>query len=132
MIEEDREIAEELHDTYTINRNGLITNLGKFEKEPLYVAFFYELLLEGDGEIIEDLKYGSVYTTFKLNDIDDDLAEAIYLPDDFEPTDYIVLWETADGFANHNILTERDYKKFINEIDKSNEKITEEEEEYYD
>ena len=35
---------------YTTNEHGIITSLGKFEGEMLYVPYFWDLVLNGCGE----------------------------------------------------------------------------------
>jgi len=44
---------EELEKIYTTNRYGIITDSGKFEGETLATPFYYDLMLDGEGEVIE-------------------------------------------------------------------------------
>jgi hypothetical protein len=37
---------------YTV-RNGIIQNFGKFEGEPLSTPYFYDMMLNGEGDVIE-------------------------------------------------------------------------------
>jgi len=37
-----------------LDKYNLIINLGKFEREPLWTVYFYDLMLNGDGELLED------------------------------------------------------------------------------
>ena len=42
----------ELQNEFTV-KNGLIQNPGKFENEPLSTPFYYDLMLNGEGEFID-------------------------------------------------------------------------------
>ena len=42
---------EELKKEFTV-KNGIIQNPGKFENEPLSTPFYYDLMLNGEGEFI--------------------------------------------------------------------------------
>jgi hypothetical protein len=37
------------HD-FSVDQYGLITDKGKFEREPLFMPYFYEKFLSGDGD----------------------------------------------------------------------------------
>lgn len=41
---------EEILKDYTVNAQGVITSPGKFEGEMLYAPYFYDMLLNGDGD----------------------------------------------------------------------------------
>lgn len=40
---------------FNVDSNGLISNPGKFEAEPISTAYFYDTMLNGEGECIEIL-----------------------------------------------------------------------------
>lgn len=42
----------ELESEFTV-KNGVIQNQGKFEGEPLSTPFYYDLMLNGEGEFID-------------------------------------------------------------------------------
>lgn len=63
---------QELTEEFTTNKNGIIQNPGKFEGETLATPFYYDIMLDGEGCIIEiepsdrlafdiDDKYNYVY-----------------------------------------------------------------------
>lgn len=63
MLQESLDFANE----FAVDDHNLIVNLGKFEREPLYVPFFYNLMLNGaQDETIYD-KYGNVYDSFVID-----------------------------------------------------------------
>lgn len=51
---------EEILKMYKVE-NGIIKSPGKFEGEMVYAPYFYDLIMEGDGEIQED---GSSFVDF--------------------------------------------------------------------
>lgn len=43
----------ELQKEFNIDKNGIITNAGKFEGETLATPFYYDIMLDGGGDCIE-------------------------------------------------------------------------------
>ena len=44
---------KELQAEYTTDKNGIIRNPGKFEGETLATPYFYDIMLNGEGHVIE-------------------------------------------------------------------------------
>lgn len=73
---------EELKKEYTLNQAGLITNPGKFEGESLATPFYYDIMLNGEGDVIEI--ESSDRLAFEIEDI----------------YNYVVVIESSDGFVS--------------------------------
>lgn len=87
-----RKEIESMYQTY----HGVITSPGKFENEPSYVPYFYDLYLNGmdDSSYIDD-DDGIYYSEFDVNN--DDLKEFPEL----EGAEKVIIWESEQGFINH-------------------------------
>jgi len=79
---------------YTV-KDGIIKNPGKFEGEPAYVPYFWDMVLDGQGS--ED-DQGNSYIEFD--------AEDVKTFPDLEGFDCIALRENNDGFVFHQLHTE--------------------------
>ena len=79
---------------YPCDDNGIIKGPGKFEREPLFVPFFYDLMLSGCGEDIED-EDGAARFEIEADD------KAVFP----ELAEYkaIVLSEDGNGFVYHRL-----------------------------
>lgn len=86
----EREFAGDL------TKRGIIRRPGKFEAEPLYVPYFYEVMTQGGSD--EDLTFEEgepIYSIFSVTD--EDRAAFPELGDAKE----IVLWEDDNGFVRY-------------------------------
>lgn len=67
---------------------------GKFESEPEYTKYFWDMALEGMGEDFED-KAGNLVTRFTVQA--EDIKQFPILKD----TEQIAVWEDEQGFVWH-------------------------------
>lgn len=79
---------QEIMDTYDINEQGVITNPGKFEGEMLYVPYFWDAYMNGNGDWEDD------FTVFTVEP--DDISEFPELMN----TTFIKLYEDDQGFVS--------------------------------
>lgn len=99
---------EEILKEFTVNERGVITSLGKFEGEMLYAPYFYDMLLNGDGDpmyddIPEDIsdedmdcwESDLLYTKLDVND--DDRTQ---FPELDPETVTVRVYETNSGFVH--------------------------------
>ena len=89
---------DELEKLYS-TKNGIIFSPGKFEGEPIYVPYFWEILLNGcysdDDEYDEnDILISSIIS---IDEID-----KRFFPE-LEGYSKIVLWESDQGFVYHRL-----------------------------
>ena len=83
---------------------------GKFESEPMETLYFYNEMLDGGGEIIEDPMTEQIYTVFEITD-----DERKFF--DFkENIRYFAISESDQGFAYGSALTEGDYTEITNDF----------------
>jgi hypothetical protein len=87
----EREIASRIRKEYKVDSNGNITNPGKFEGEKIYVPYFWELNLNGEGEYSE--KTENSFCVQVDSEIDFELFPEI----DRKKVE-IVMQESSDGF----------------------------------
>ena len=45
---------QDILDEYKVDEHGIIRNPGKFEGEMLYAPYFYDLIMNGDGDVEYD------------------------------------------------------------------------------
>ncbi len=97
---------QEIYRSYDIHE-GIIRSPGKFEAEPIYAPYFWDLVLNGmsdEQEVIDDmnkgLEYGTLVDTFyiKLEDLEE-------FPE-LRNVHKIYVWEDSLGFVN---LEEENY-----------------------
>lgn len=81
-------------------RDGLISSPGKFEGEPLFVPYFYDIAMNGFGVAI----YGGGEDGLELDGewfaIEDGDREAF---PELENARFVVLWYSSDGFVSHEL-----------------------------
>ena len=81
---------DELKKEYNVNEFGIITNPGKFESEPLATPFYYDLMLNGEGNCIK---------------IEPDDRLAFELPG---WANYVLVCEDGQGFVGLKFLASDD------------------------
>ncbi|MEM2264663.1 MAG: hypothetical protein QXX03_05675 [Nitrososphaerota archaeon] len=88
------EIYRDVLSKFNVDEYGLITNPGKFERQPLFVPYYYTLSLIGahDKEIT---KYGFTFYVFKVADY-----EKIWFPA-LSDVKNIYIYEDEYGFVNY-------------------------------
>ena len=74
--------------------NGVIKSPGKFEGQPLYAPYFWDLMLEGGGFTYENEEEGVVETEFVVEQ--GDLDEFPELKD----YDRVYIWDDDQGFVH--------------------------------
>jgi len=82
-------------------KNGIIQNPGKFEGEPLSTPFYYDLMLNGEGEFI-----------------DIELSDRVQFPNIPEDKQIAFVTETDQGFAKIEFLDAEEQEE-INEFETS-------------
>lgn len=75
---------------FTLSPDGFITNPGKFEGEPIFIPYFWEWVLNGEGESIE--VDGVEYDRFLADGAEIDAFG-------LEPGDYVYVREADNGFV---------------------------------
>lgn len=94
---------EEILNTYTIE-NGIIQNPGKFEAESIYSPYYYDLMLNGDGELIADEDYyDSVNVYFRITSEDKQIFPEL------NNYDIILLYENNLGFVYCQAYTQQNF-----------------------
>lgn len=77
---------------YTVNTHGIITSPGKFESEHVDVLYWYDALMNGDGD--GDPEQDDIWTMAIL---DTDRAVCLSIP----PAATVAqLWESDSGFVH--------------------------------
>jgi len=96
---------------YDVNEHGIITSPGKFEAEPLYVPYFWDIaMVSGEEETVYDDE--TPISFFIVSD--DDRKEFPELDNIYG----LALWETDTGFVNCTIFeTEKEYTDTLDKID---------------
>lgn len=84
----------ELELEFTV-KNGRIQNPGKFENEPLSTPFFYDLMLNGEGEFI-----------------DIEPSDRVQFPNIPDDKDIAYVTEDDRGFVTIEFLTDEDIAEF--------------------
>ena len=90
------EFLAKVHEEYTV-ANGVIRNPGKFELEHVWVPYYWELALDGEGEDELDENGEVMATTFV---VDSEEAEAFGL--DCGAT--VELFEDSQGYVIGSVL----------------------------
>lgn len=98
-------------DGYTVNEHGIIQDPGKFEAEPIYVPYFWNVVLDGIAEDVDD--DGQTLSVIMIDD--EDRAK---FPQLLDAGDYaIVLSERESGFVDSEVLTQTEYEAWREKID---------------
>lgn len=89
-------------------------NPGKFEGEPEYVKAFWEVMMDGGAD--ETIYEGDhPHEVFVLSDED-------RMKYGFDEEDYaLVLWESDQGFVNHEVISKAGLNAFRTHCEKFNE-----------
>ena len=90
----------------------LIAPPGKFQGEPYYVMYFWDAMLDGDGEPI----YDDGREVYSLTEVTDDEREAFELD---KSTVAIALWHSDQGFVTLEELNEERYVYLLNPNDQT-------------
>ena len=82
---------QDLLTQYDVDENGIIVSLGKFESEPLYIPYFWDMYLNGfadddDGESL----------TFEVT-----IEDREQFPE-LANVRHVFIWETDQGFVGHD------------------------------
>jgi len=108
---------------------GVIVTPGKFEGEPEYAPYYYDLAME-NGE--DELVFDSDDTPVSIFYVSDEDREMFHIKPE---THAILLWVSDDGFVNTQEMTETEVSAFIDECmgfqdgeDEDDDFLTEEEE----
>lgn len=89
---------DEITNTYTIE-DGVIRSLGKFESEPVYAPYYWDVVLDG---FADPLDWSEDETTWVCEITTEDRAMFPEIPADAVA---IHLEETGQGFVNTETLT---------------------------
>ena len=81
---------------------------GRFEGENPETAYFYEAMLDGDGELFK-FKDSETFTVFKLSDEEKEIFEIAH--------DYFAIYISDSGFIHGYKLTSVKYNKMIKELE---------------
>lgn len=110
----------EVKKNYNVNKNGIITSPGKFEREPAYAVHFWDAAMDGFGDTHYD-EYDSPVDFFEVTD--DDLKDWPDLEDIYG----VSLYTDDSGFVHlQEYETKEGYESAIDELDS----IEREEEDY--
>lgn len=83
---------------YTVNEHGIITSPGKFEGEPLYVPYFWDMGINGSYERIEiDETDGKAWLTYFVYNTDIDEFPELH------GVSVVYLHGTEQGFISSDI-----------------------------
>lgn len=97
--------------SYNVDSRGLITDPGKFEREPLYVPAFWERMLEGWA-----------YDTGPNSEVIFHITETDRQEwPELQDWAAIVLWETDNGFVNHSLFRSLDLLQAAIDEDTANQ-----------
>lgn len=80
-----------------VDEYGIIDDPGKFEVEPYYSVYFYELMMLGDGELVDD-EYDTAIMQFDITD------EDIAIFPELEGYVLAKIYESDSGFIAVDIL----------------------------
>ena len=73
-------------------------NFGKFEGETSATEYYWELVMNGDGESwLPDMDEDDYGTNFDLFTVDSEEADT--WPDEFKIGDTVIIWECPQGFV---------------------------------
>lgn len=75
--------------------NASVPNPGKFEGEPLYVIYFWTLMMHGDGS-------PAIFDHITATEFEIDSEEKMVWPA-LEGYNYLYLWTDDQGFIRHEI-----------------------------
>lgn len=88
-----------IEEDYTI-KDGIIASPGKFENEPVYVAAYYGMVLDGFSDDIEEGENGEDRSIFILYSDDTEVYPEL------KGYTKLVIWSDDQGFVSHELLSE--------------------------
>ena len=91
---------EEILKDYTV-KSGIIRSPGKFEGEPLYAPYFWDLVLEGTGEVYSVTPFEECDESWRVEIDDEDRRE---FPELLQTAKYIRLWVDDNGFVYTKLM----------------------------
>ena len=91
---------QEILNDYDI-RQGIIHTPGKFEAEPIYTPYFYDIMMNGGGDETEYDDDGTVIDSFNITE------EDIKVFPELKNTKQIRLWTSDQGFVYHETTEEK-------------------------
>ena len=94
---------------FDYDEHGLIINPGKFERECAFVPYFWNLSLNGFSKVIT-LDH-SLDTMWLIDVTEEEREEFLELQD----ADYVLMWETNQGFVLTEEFTEATLPKEYHE-----------------
>jgi len=94
---------------FDIDQFGLITNPGRFEREPLWVPYFYELAMHGFGD-----ESGEVWDAIRLEP-----AERALVDD--SAADWVVLHYSDSGLITGELATEWEFRDWLEALEREQE-----------
>lgn len=78
--------------------NGIIKSPGKFEQEPVYVPYYWDLVLDGGPDEQVDDEDGTVHAIFEIDMTDVEMWPELGI------TRKLDLWEDSQGFVRHTAI----------------------------
>lgn len=97
------EARQRLEKEWTVDDKGIITNPGRLEREPLYVAWMVEML--GDSFYDEVVYEGD--TEINVFFVDEEIREAFPELNDVE---VVAVYSDDAGFYHHTAMSRQDYE----------------------
>ena len=101
-------------DSTSVNNHGVIIRPGKFEGEMWWVPELWNLVMDGASD-------GTLYdgeTQIDVFHVDAKMRREFGIIRD---VDYVVMWESDQGFVNTKQLTTREYDALEKELESSGE-----------
>jgi len=103
------DLSKEHGTCFEVDDQGLITTPGKFEGEPIYVPYFWNLGLDGCADDEEtQTHYPTDQPVFGFNLSDLNIEQSVW--PELKGQDRIELWESDLGFVFYDLLP-RDYSE---------------------
>jgi hypothetical protein len=89
---------------------------GKFEGENPETAYYYDAMMNGDGEIIS-FGENEVYTIFEISEEEKDVFD-LHVDMEKNPVDYFSIWISEQGFVYGRPMTKTMYDDLVAESEK--------------
>lgn len=104
-LQEIADKVDELSADYSVDEirsphTGHIVSLGKFQGQPVEALYWYDAMMNGDGEMIQE------YTVFEA---DADEQQFFGMPKDER---FVFLYESNDGFVSISHADIEEYNRF--------------------
>lgn len=98
---------------YTISNRGTIANRGKFEGDPTWVVYLWNLTMDGNSDI--DVFDGDTLLSCFL------LDESLALVTGLKQGHYVYLWETEQGFVSYSTMDQYEMSRLESAEDSDDE-----------